>query len=140
MNSRRIPLTIALLLSLLTWPALADDTEVQLPDMSGNWKLLIKNSLSRKQLTFHFEQVEGRLRGTFNSRDTGEQKCDGRVEKDGTFFVWSTYQDRAGNTTDTEFKGQLKDGKIKGKGELFERRYEFVGVRYTPKKKKKRNR
>lgn len=135
MKSRLKFLALLFMLSVFTLPGLAQEVVQELPDMSGKWKILIKNSLSRKQITFNFEQVEGRLRGTYYSRDTGEQKCEGRVEADGTFFIWSKFVDRAGNSTSTEFKGQLEKNKVKGSGEFFEKRYDFVGSRVKPKKK-----
>ncbi len=131
-----------LVLLTLASPALAEDSEAKTEyDMTGTWKVLLSNSLSRKQVTFVLEQADGRPRGVVNSKELEEaQKLDGRLEEDNTFFLWGKFFDRVGNSTEYEFKGTIEGEpgkeKIKGRCDYFGKSYDFVGVRARKKKKR----
>jgi len=127
-------------LSNLAWSA---EEKVEAPhDFTGTWKVLLSNSLSRRQITFHIEQKDGRLRGKMVAKGMPEQKIDGRFEEEDGILLWGTYYDRSGASIDYDFKGTIEGepGKesFKGKTRFFGKRYDFVGVRAPKKKKKKK--
>lgn len=122
------------LLLLLALSGSAEESKTQdLVDLSGTWKIIISNSLTRKQITFNVTQKDGRLRGTMSSKRMEEQRLNGRVEKNNKIKLWGIFEDRTGATTEFEFKGTY-EGKIgqetlQGTCEYFRKRYDFVGVR-----------
>lgn len=98
-------------------------------DLSGDWKVMLENSLSRKRITFRIEEKDHRLRGKVFSREYGTQDLDGRREEDGKVFFWWTVSDRAGNTTDSSFRGKIEGEDMVGKGRFFDKSYDFRAQR-----------
>lgn len=135
-------LTLLTIFALLATSSAEETTEESSYDLSGRWKVLLSNSITRKQVTFDLEQKDGRPRGHMYVRDLPEQKLDGRLEGKDQVKFWGIFRDRGGNTEEYEFKGTIEGEpgkeKIRGKSDFFGKRYEFVGVRARKKKKKKK--
>lgn len=128
-----VSLTLLTLLIGTSSASFAEKQEEVQNDLSGRWKVLLTNSLTRKQVTFDLKEEDGRLRGTVSSNDMPEQKLDGRYEKNKGFTLWGTYYDRTGASVEYQFKGNYtgKQGEetLEGESEFFNRRYDFVGER-----------
>lgn len=143
MKNKLFSLGVALFLLLAATASVSEESaNVEDYNLSGRWKVLLSNSLSRKQVTFDIDHKDGRLRGDMSASGVPGQKLDGRIEDDLKIFLWGTHQDRSGATFDYEFKGRVEGEpgkeKLVGKSEFFRKRYKFVGVRATKKKKKRR--
>lgn len=138
---KQILLLTGLFLLIACGPALSDEEKSaeEIYDLSGRWKVLLSNSLSRKQVTFDIEQKDGRLRGDMSGSGVPAQKLDGRIEEDNRIFLWGTFRDRSGATYDYEFRGDVEGEpgkeKLVGRSDFFRKRYDFVGVRAKKKKK-----
>lgn len=133
MKFLKILLAILLLTSVL--PALAKEEAQQTPepDYSGNWTVLLSNSLTRRQITFEVEQKDGRLRGYLLEKGMPDLDLDGRLEDNHKVVLWGRFVDRSGASMEYQFKGKI-EGKpghetMSGKGEYWGKRYEFTGTR-----------
>lgn len=137
---QKLLLIILIFSTLLAAPSLADkdkSSKDKAPtyDMKGSWKVLMTNSLSRKQVTFFFdEHKDGRVRGYLISTGQEELKLDGRLdEKKNKLFAWGKYYERTGRSHEYEFRGKVKgqpgEETITGSAEFFGKRYKFKGVR-----------
>ncbi len=111
----------------LLWIAVGAHADTS--DLSGDWKVMLENSLSRKRITFRIEEKDHRLRGKVFSREYGTQDLDGRREEDGKVFFWWTVSDRAGHRTDSSFRGKLEGEAMVGKGRFFDKSYDFRAER-----------
>lgn len=130
-----LKILLALLILTSVLPALANDDAQQTPepDYSGNWTVLLSNSLGRHQITFQVEQKDGRLRGYLLAKGQPDLDLDGRLEKDNKVVLWGRYVDRTGVSTEYQFKGKIEGEPghetMTGKGEYWGKRYEFTGRR-----------
>jgi len=104
--------------------------------MSGEWRVLLENSNGKKYIRFRIEDKDGRLRGKMKSRENGTQDLDGRREDDGQILFWSTYYDRAGGSTETNFKGYWDGEAIVGDGRFFDKPVKFRAELVEDDKKK----
>ena len=113
-------------------------------DLTGTWTLLLSNSLTRRQVTLRLKQKDKRPRGKLSGRGIPLQKLDGRIEKDNRVKFWGTHFDRAGNSSELDFRGVIEGSpgneKISGKALLFRKNYKFIGTRAQKKTKKRRSR
>ena len=113
---------------------MAKDTKEMLErhDLSGTWKVILANSLTRKQVTFQIEQKDGRLRGHLLGKGVGSLKLDGRRDKNNKIKLWGTYYERSGKSWDYSFKGTFEgepgQETISGQSQYFGKRYDFDGV------------
>lgn len=104
-------------------------------DLSGEWRVLLRNSNGYKQLRFSIQEKDRRPRGKIRSYEFGEQDLDGRRDEDGTIQFWSKLTDPTGATSNTSFTCRLEDDTLVGKGEYMEKPYELKATRVKPKKK-----
>lgn len=129
-----LKILLAVLLLFCVLPALAKE-EATAPqrDLSGSWKVLMSNSLTRRQVTFVIDHKDGRLRGKVLEKGTPDFDLDGRTEKDDRVILWGRYVDRTGMSVDYQFKGKVEGEpgteKIEGKCEYLGKRYDFVATR-----------
>jgi hypothetical protein len=103
--------------------------------LSGQWKVLLENSNTKKYIRFRIEEKDGRLRGKMASRETGTQDIDGRREDNGKILFWSTFYTREGISIDTSFKGVMEGDAIVGDARYFDKPYKFRAERVEEKEK-----
>ena len=126
---------------LLCQPLAAAEEENEAPrDLSGRWRVHLRNDLGWKACSFLIEQEMGRLRGKVFVAGADEIDLDGKFLGGNEIQLWATYQDgRTGATTPLEFKGVFEgepgEEVLKGESEYFDKRYDF-----TAKRKKKKSR
>jgi hypothetical protein len=62
-----------------------------------------------------------------------EQKLDGRFEDEERVILWGTHYDRAGRSSDYQFKGSIEgeqgSEKLTGRARFFEKSYDFEAER-----------
>lgn len=130
-------INLLIILLLAAGPTLGEeaavDSDAPQYDLTGRWKVLLSNSISRKQVTFDLAQADGRPRGKMLSKEMEEQDLDGRIDKDNKVFFWGTFRDRTGRSYEYEFKGKVEgepgEEKFRGRARYFNKSYDFVGVR-----------
>lgn len=128
MNCLRSTVSLALLLLLLASggsPVGAQEATAPPADLSGDWRVLLENSNSRKSIHFRIQETDGRLRGKVVSKEFGTQDLDGRREKDGKVLFWTTYYTREGASVESSFKGMLEGEEIVGECKFFRKSYRF---------------
>jgi hypothetical protein len=125
---------------LLCQPLAAADEESDAPrDLSGRWRVHLRNDLGWKACTFKIEQEDGRLRGKVFVAGVPEIDLDGKFLGGNEIQLWAVYRDgRTGVRTNLEFKGVFEGEPgqevLKGeRAEYFDKRYEW-----TAKRKKKK--
>lgn len=104
-------------------------------DLSGEWRVLLRNSNGYKQLRFSIQEKDRRPRGKIRSYEFGEQDLDGRRDEDGTIQFWSKLIDPTGATSNSNFTCRLENDTLVGKGEYMEKPYELKATRVKPKNK-----
>lgn len=132
MKSLNIILIALLMMSLQ--PALGEgESKAPERELSGNWKVIMSNSLTRRQVTFVIDHKNGRLRGKVLEKGAPDFELDGRTEKNDRVILWGRYVDRTGMSMDYQFKGKLEgepgSETINGKCEYFGKRYDFTASR-----------
>lgn len=132
----RISICLLSLLALCISPSFANE-EAQALDsttnLTGTWKVLLKNSNGYKQLRFVIDEKDGRPRGKMISREIESQELDGRKEEDGTILFWSRFVDSNGWSKDTNFRCHLNNGVLTGKGQFLDKPYELRAERVPTK-------
>lgn len=103
----------------------------EIEDFSGDWRFIIENSHTRKQITMRIQEENNRLRGKWASKEFGSHDLDGRREGEDRFLLWSVYQSREGATTESSFKGRIEGETLVGDCEVFRKRYKFTAERIT---------
>lgn len=96
--------------------------------LTGDWKVMLESSSTRKAIFFRIDEKDGRFRGTMSAREIGKQDLDGRRDGEKLLF-WSTYTSREGGTIDTSFKGKWEGEAIVGEARYFDRPYKFRAER-----------
>lgn len=130
---------LALLLTLLmasTGLLQAEPADGALPNLDGEWRVLLESSNTKKYIRFRIEEKDGRLRGKMKSRETGTQDLDGRREENGKILFWSTFYTREGASVETSFKGTLEGEAIVGDARFFEKPFKFRAEKVAEKDKK----
>jgi hypothetical protein len=118
----------------------AEEEEKAHRDLSGRWRVHLRNDIGWKACTFVIEQEEGRLRGKVLVAGAPEINLDGKFGKDNEILLWAVYRDgRTGASTDLEFKG-VYEGEpgqevLTGKSHYFDKRYNWTAKRKKKKKK-----
>lgn len=120
------------LLCTLTLSA-KEETSEPVRDLSGNWKVIMSNSLTRRQVTFAIEHKDGRLRGKLLDKTNPEFDLDGRVEKGDRVMLWGRYVERTGASVEYQYKGKV-EGEVgneilKGRCDYLGKRYDFIATR-----------
>lgn len=131
MRSILLTLAATALLFLSAW----SEESPPVADLSGQWKVLLENSNTKKYIRFRIEEKDGRLRGKMASRETGTQDIDGRREDNGKILFWSTFYTREGISIDTSFKGVMEGDAIVGDARYFDKPYKFRAERVEEKEK-----
>ena len=128
-----------LCLLALAGTAIAESSDLGFPpaaeDLSGEWRVFLENSNSRKTIRFSVEEKDGRLRGKLKSKEMGTQDLDGRREEEGKVLFWSTWYEKGGGSVESNFKGRLEGETVVGECRFFEKPYSFRAERVVPKSK-----
>ncbi len=103
----------------------------EIEDFTGDWRFILENANSRKQITMRIEEQDGRLRGKWASKGMGTHDVDGRRSGDDGVLFWSKYETREGGTFEANFRGTIEGDKIVGTANVFRTRYEFTAERAT---------
>ncbi len=122
--------SVLLLSGGLVWAQ--DETAPAERSLTGDWKVMLESSSTRKAIFFRIEEKDGRFRGTMSSKEIGSQDMDGRRDGDKLLF-WSTYTSREGGTMESSFKGKWDGEAIVGDARFFERPFKFRAERMAKK-------